>query len=42
MALVILVLVVDVRVGLFEDDESRHQISWYEVSCTLLLISLLA
>ena len=37
-----LVLVDDVRDGVFEGDESRHQIGWYEVSCTLLLISLLA
>ena len=37
-----LVLVDDMRDGDFEGDESRHQISWYEVSCTQLLISLLA
>jgi hypothetical protein len=42
VALVIPVLTVDVRVGLFKDDESWHQISWYKVNCTLLLISLLA
>ena len=37
-----LVLVDDVQDGVFEGDESRHQIGLYEVSCILLLISLLA
>jgi hypothetical protein len=32
----------DMRDGVFKGDESRHQIGWYEVSCTLLLINLLA
>jgi hypothetical protein len=39
---VILILVADVQDGVFKGDESRHYIGWYEVSCSLLLISLLA
>ena len=37
-----LVLVDNMRDSVFKGDESRHLIGWYEVSCTLLLISLLA
>ena len=37
-----LVLIDNMRDGVFEGDESMHQIGWYEVSCILLLISLLA
>jgi hypothetical protein len=40
--LIVLVFAADMRIDVFEDDGSRHQIGWYEVSCTLLLISLLA
>ena len=40
--LVVMVLAADMRVSVFEDDESRHQFGQYEVGCTLLLISLLA
>jgi hypothetical protein len=39
---VILVLVADMRDGVFEGDENRTLICWYEVSCSLLLINLLA
>jgi hypothetical protein len=42
VASIILVLVANMQASLLEDDENRHQISWYEVSFTLLLINLLA
>jgi hypothetical protein len=35
-------LAANVQDGIFEDDENRSQIGYYEVSCTLLLIGILA